>query len=167
MEIQYASFLRRFSSTLLNLFFIWFLAINLIILFFGVDFFRIPQYTFLVSERLSYQIINMGTPYFYLILSWMIFSTTLGNLITKTKIVDETTLNKISIKQALIRLSLHPFSLLGYSLIAIYFFPYPKLGIFILSLPLLVIFYDIYLIFKNEKKQTLHDKISKTIIIKK
>ncbi len=78
----------------------------------------------------------------YTVFCWVKTGATLGKMLFKCKVVDAKTLNKLSVKQAIIRFIVMPFSVL----------------------PLLI---GIFMIDWNKKKQALHDKIAKTVVVYK
>jgi uncharacterized RDD family membrane protein YckC len=76
----------------------------------------------------------------YMVLFWVKKGTTIGKMICKCQVVDAKTLEKISLKQGIIRFMMIPFSIL----------------------PLMI---GLFMINWNNKRQSLHDKIAKTIVI--
>jgi uncharacterized RDD family membrane protein YckC len=67
---------------------------------------------------------------------------TLGKMLCKCQVVDAESFQKLSLKQAIIRFIMIPFSML----------------------PLLI---GLFMINWNNKRQALHDKVAKTIVIYK
>ncbi len=91
---------------------------------------------------LSSQIINFIILIIFFVSFWLYKGATPGKLLTKCVIVDEKTLNKISLKQCVLRI----------------------LGYIISVLPLGLGFFIIGL---NKKKRGIHDMIAKTLVIVK
>ena len=78
----------------------------------------------------------------YTIFFWVKKGATLGKMLFKCQVVDVKTFKKVSLKQGLIRFIMIPFSIL----------------------PLLI---GLFMINWNSKRQALHDKVAKTIVVYK
>ena len=138
-EYEYAGFKIRFLAMILDLIIFSAVAIPLMIAIYGSNAVFSGNGEILGVADV---IINFILPVIYSVLMWHFKSATFGKILLKIKIVDEQTGNKPTIFQSLGR----------------------YIGYIVSTIPLFIGF--IWIAF-DSKKQGWHDKISKTVVIRK
>ena len=140
--VHYAGFWRRFAALVLDVVLLFTLTAPFLYLGYGHEYFRwlVNQDTFLQSYGVLDFILTRLLPFSLVIYFWHHTGATPGKLLLECKIVDATSLQTISWKQALIRLPAYLVSMLP-----------AYLGF-------------LWMIW-DKRKQTLHDKLSNTVVL--
>ncbi|HDV5579149.1 TPA: RDD family protein [Vibrio cholerae] len=131
----YATFWDRLWASLIDS-----LVLSVLILAVILFIFNVLDVDVAINSRYV-DIANLSLSLCITILFWTFKSATPGKMLLKLKVVDELTLNKLTLKQSIIRYLSCYISLLGF-------------------------FIGFFWIFFNKKNQGWHDKIAKTIVIK-
>ena len=136
-EINYATFLKRLGATLIDLVLIILITFPIKFLYYG------GAYEIFAKNEGMFSAIGGSTNLLILILTiylWIKYKATPGKMFFKLQLVNKDTLKSLSLTQSIIR----------------YFSYY--LSIFTLGIGFIWMIFD-------KKNQTLHDKLSKSIVI--
>jgi len=135
-DLKYVGFWKRTVAVLVDTFLIILVTLPILIWVYGIEYLNNEH-----MEKGSFDfIINYVFPTIAVILLWKYYQATPGKMIFKATIVDEKTGGKPSLRQLIIR----------------------YLGYIISTIPLGLGFFWIAF---DKKKQSFHDKLSKTVVI--
>ena len=135
-DFKYVGFWKRTVAVLVDTFLIILVTLPILIWVYGIEYLNNEH-----MEKGSFDfIINYVFPTIAVILLWKYYQATPGKMIFKATIVDEKTGGKPSLRQLIIR----------------------YLGYIISTIPLGLGFFWIAF---DKKKQSFHDKLSKTVVI--